>query len=46
MAFGANEMVATATGTNYIQQWTGISDTAYSWTYLGLNLASSIGQIA
>ena len=46
MAFGANEIVAAATGTNYIQQWTGMSDTAYGWTYFGLNLASSVGQIA
>ena len=45
MAFGANEIVAAATGTNYIQQWTGMSDTAYGWTYFGLNLASSIGQV-
>ena len=33
MLFGANEMVAAVTGTNYIQQWTGISDAAYAWTY-------------
>lgn len=46
MAFGVNEVVAAATDTNYIQQWTGMSDTAYGWTYFGLNLASSIGQIA
>ena len=46
MAFGANEVVAAATGTNYIQQWTGMSDAAYGWTYLGLNFASSVGQIA
>ena len=46
MAFGANEIVAAATGTNYIQQWTGMSDAAYGWTYFGLNFASSIGQIA
>ncbi len=46
MAFGANEMVAAATGTNYIQQWTGMSDAAYGWTYLGLNITSCIGQIA
>ena len=46
MAFGANEIVAAATGTNYIQQWTGMSDTAYGWTYFGLNLLSSVGQIA
>ncbi len=45
MAFGANEIVAAATGTNYIQQWIGMSDTAYGWTYFGLNLTSSIGQI-
>jgi RHS repeat-associated protein len=46
MAFGANEIVAATTGTNYIQQWTGMSDTAYGWTYFGLNLASSLGQMA
>ena len=46
MAFGANEIVAAATGTNYIQKWTGMSDAAYGWTYFGLNLASSLGQIA
>lgn len=46
MAFGANEIVAAATGTNYIRQWTGMSYSAYGWTYFGLNLASSIGQIA
>lgn len=46
MVFGANEIVAAATGTNYIQQWTGMSDTAYGWTYFGLNLASSVGQIS
>ena len=46
MAFGANEIVAAATGTNYIQQWTGMSDSAYGWTYFGLNVASSIGAIA
>ena len=45
MVFGANEIVSAATGTNYIQQWTGMSDTAYGWTYFGLNLASSVGQI-
>ena len=45
MAFGANEIVAATTGTNYIQQWTGMSDTAYGWIYFGLNLTSSIGQM-
>ncbi len=44
MIFGANEVVAAATGTNYIQKWTGMSDIAYGWTYFGLNLASSVGQ--
>lgn len=43
MVFGANEIVSAATGTNYIQQWTGMSDTAYGWTYFGLNIASSVG---
>lgn len=43
MAFGANEVVDAMTGTNYIQEWTGMSDTAYDWSYLELNLASSIG---
>ena len=42
----ANEIVAAATGINYIQQWAGMSDTAYGWTYFGLNLLSSFGQIA
>ena len=46
MAFGVNEVVAAASGTNFIQEMTGMSDTAYDWTYFGLNLASSIGQIA
>ncbi len=46
MAFGANEMVAAVSGTNYIQQWTGMSDTAYGWTYFGLNLTSAAGTIA
>ena len=46
MAFGANEVVDAMTGTNYIQKWTGMSDSAYAWSYLGLNFASSIGQAA
>ena len=46
MAFGANEVVTAATGTNYIQQQTGMNDATYSWTYFGLNLASSVGKIA
>jgi hypothetical protein len=44
MAFGANEMVCALSGTNYIQKWTGMSDTVYCWAYLGLNAASSVGQ--
>ncbi len=46
MAFGANEIANAVTGTNYIQRWTGKSDSEYGWTYLGLNIASSVGQIA
>ena len=46
MAFGANEVVDAVTGTNYIQKWTGMSDSAYAWSYLGLNFASSVGQAA
>ena len=46
MAFGANEVVDAMTGTNYIQKWTGMSDSAYAWSYLGLNFASSVGQAA
>ena len=46
MAFGANEVVDAMTGTNYIQKWTGMNDSAYVWSYLGLNFASSIGQAA
>ena len=46
MAFGANEIVAAASGTNYIQEWTGMSDSAYGWTYFGLNVASSVGTAA
>lgn len=45
-AFGANEIVDAVSGVNYIRRWTGMSDTAYGWTYLGLNVASSIGSIA
>ena len=46
MAFGANEVIAGITGTNYIQEWTGMSDSLYSGLYLGMNIASSIGTIA
>ncbi len=44
MLFGVNEIVDAVTGTNYIQQWAGMSDAAYAWSYLGLNLASSAGS--
>ena len=43
MAFGANEIIDAAFGTNYIQKWSGMTDTQYAWLYLGLNLTSSIG---
>ena len=46
MAFGVNEIVAGATGTNYIQRWTGMSDGLYNGLYIGLNIASDIGTIA
>lgn len=45
MAFGANEILSAALGTNYIQEWTGMSDSAYGWTYVGLNVASSVGTV-
>ena len=44
MIFGANEMVAAITGTNYIQRGLGMSDAAYALAYLGLNYVSSVGQ--
>lgn len=43
MSFGANEVLDGFTGTNYIQKLTGMSDEAYVWSYLGLNLTSTIG---
>ena len=43
--FGANEIVAGVTGTNYIQSWTGMSDGLYNGIYIGLNIASTIGII-
>ena len=46
VAFGANEIVARATGNNYIQQWTGMEDELYNGLYFGLNIASSVGSIA
>ena len=46
MAFGANEIVDAAFGVNYIQEWTGMSDSTYAGLYLGLNIASAVGTIA
>ncbi|MDY2889382.1 MAG: RHS repeat-associated core domain-containing protein [Candidatus Caccosoma sp.] len=46
IAFGANEIVDGATGTNYIQNWTGWSDEVYNGVYIGLNVASAVGSIA
>lgn len=46
MTFGANEVIKGITGHNYIQEWTGMSDSVYSGLYLGLNIASSIGTVA
>ena len=46
IAFGANEIVDGVTGTNYIQDWTGMSDGWYTGLYTGLNIASSVGTIA
>ena len=45
MSFGVNEIIAGATGTNYIQQWTGMSDELYNGLYIGLNVASTVGTI-
>ncbi len=46
VVFGANEIVAGSTGTNYLQQWTSISDGLYNGAYTGLNIVSTIGTIA
>jgi len=43
---GTNEIARGITGHNYIQEWTGMSDSLYNGLYLGFNLASSIGTIA
>ena len=43
--FGANEIAIGITGTNYIQSWTGISDSIYNIIYAGLNILSMIGTI-
>ena len=46
IAFGVNDIVAGVSGTNYIQSWTGMSDSAYFWINLSLNIASTVGTIA
>ena len=46
IAFGINEIVAGATGVNYIQSWTGMNDGLYSGFHIGLNIVSGIGTIA
>ena len=46
IVFGANEIAAAVTGENAIQNLTGLSDSAYGWTYAGLNIVSSLGQVA
>ena len=43
--FGTNEIVDGFTGTNYIQNWTGMSDGLYNGLYVGLNIASTVGAI-
>lgn len=44
MAFGANELVSEAIGTNYIRDWMG--ESLYDSLYVGLNIASSVGTVA
>ncbi len=46
MAFRTNEIVAGATGTNYIQQWTGMSDELYNGLYIGLKAARRAPQFS
>lgn len=46
IAVGADEIAYGITGTNYIQEWTGMSDSVYNGLYLGLNIVSAVGQIA
>jgi hypothetical protein len=45
-AFGANEIAYGITGTNYIREWSGMSEGLYNGLYLGFNIASAVGQIA
>ena len=46
LAFGTNEIVAGATGINYIQTWFSWSDSVYNGVYTGLNILSAVGSIA
>ena len=46
MLWGANEIATGVTGTNYIQEWTGMSDGLYYGLGIGLNVVSLAGQIA
>ncbi len=46
IGFGLNEIVDGTTGTNYIQDWTGWSNSVYNCVYTGLNIASAVGSIS
>ena len=46
IAFGVNDIVTGVSGTNYIQSWTGMSDSVYFGINLSLNIASTVGTIA
>ncbi|MDE7182766.1 MAG: InlB B-repeat-containing protein [Clostridia bacterium] len=46
MAFGFNDIVTAMTGRNFIQEITGMSDKAYFWCNLGLNLASTVFTVS
>jgi len=46
IVFGVNEIADGITGSNYIQDWTGMSDSLYNGLYAGLNIASCAGTIA
>ena len=45
-AIGVNEMVAGATGTNYLREWTGMSQSQYELLYTALNTAATVCTIA
>lgn len=46
VVMGANEIAEGFTGTNYIQECTGMNDETYDYLYYGLNTVSSVGTIA